>query len=215
MSRKQPLAQPRRLAPPPVEGAPDYSLRFKLGGGQHLLLRPIVPEDGEALREGVNALSARSKYWRFMDVSRTLSEEDIAYLTQIDYRDHMAWAAFVDEPQGQVGAGVARYVRLGNDPGMADFAIAVIDRYQGRGIGGRLMGALIWSAVTNEITQLRSTVLADNAVMLRLTERLGGSVTPLSHGIVQVDIPLADFPGTLPNQLVVQVYCRCLAELDR
>jgi RimJ/RimL family protein N-acetyltransferase len=215
MSRNQPLAELPHLSLPPVEGVPDYFLTFPATEGRTLLLRPIRPEDGDTLKEGVKALSARSKYWRFMDVSRTLSDEDVAYLTQIDYCDHMAWAAFLDGPQRQTGIGVARYVRLGNEPSMADFAVVVIDRYQGHGIGSRLMGALIWSAMNNDITQLRSTVLADNAVMLRLTERLGGSVTPLSHGIVQVDIPLAGFPGTLPDQLVIQVYRRCRAELDR
>jgi hypothetical protein len=49
-----------------------------------------------------------------------LSEDQLRHLTEIDYRDHMAWVA-LDPTEPEVpGIGVARYMRLAAEPMVAE-----------------------------------------------------------------------------------------------
>jgi hypothetical protein len=62
-----------------------------------------------------------------------LSSDQLSYLTEIDYWDHMAWVALDPTQPGQPGMGVARYVRMADDPAAAQAAVAVVDEHQGAG----------------------------------------------------------------------------------
>jgi GNAT superfamily N-acetyltransferase len=80
------------------------------------------------------------------------------------------------EERGQatiVGAG--RYVVVG--AGAAELAFAVIDQYQGRGIGSVLMRHLIAVARQSGLKELVADVLADNAAMLKVFAQSGLPVT--------------------------------------
>ena len=68
-----------------------------------------------------------------------LSESQLRYLTEVDHDDHEALIAF-DAATGD-GVGVARFVRLEDDPTSAEAAITVIDEWQGRGLGTALCPA--------------------------------------------------------------------------
>jgi GNAT superfamily N-acetyltransferase len=62
-----------------------------------------------------------------------LSARQLAYLTEVDHRDHEALVAI--EPSSRDGLGVARYVRSRENPREAEFAVAVADDWQRRGLG--------------------------------------------------------------------------------
>src|SRR5690606_5870105 len=103
-----------------------------------------------------------SRYRRFFTAMDRLSDRQLAFFTEVDYHDHFAWVALaVDEP-GQPGIAVARYIRLADDPEAADIALAVLDEYQGRGLGGLLLEALVEVALANGIRRFVGHVLADN-----------------------------------------------------
>ena len=60
-----------------------------------------------------------------------LTAKQLDYLTHIDHHAHEALVAVADD----VGVGVARFVRLEPDGQRAEVAVAVIDDWQGHGLG--------------------------------------------------------------------------------
>ena len=58
----------------------------------------------------------------------------LRYLTEVDQRDHVAWAVFAREPAGWAGVAVGRWVRLADEPDAAEFALTVVDDWQGHGV---------------------------------------------------------------------------------
>ena len=70
--------------------------------------------------------------------------------------------------------GVARYVCEGDR--RAAFAIVIADDWQGRGLGRKLMEALIAAARTAGVVTLSDIMLSDNVSMRALVQRLGFTI---------------------------------------
>ncbi|MBW3578722.1 MAG: GNAT family N-acetyltransferase [Actinobacteria bacterium] len=163
-----------------------------LRDGSRAELRPILPEDKDTLRRGFEELSPRSRYLRFHTNLPELTPGQLAYLTEVDHEDHEAWVAFdLDDPQTP-GMGVARYVRLADEPTVAEAAVTVVDAYQRRGLGTVLLQVLADEARRHGIEVFRSYVLADNDAMLEMLQALGGEVTGRDARVVQVDLEIGD-----------------------
>ena len=148
-----------------------------------MLLRPIRPEDAPALTQLYGRLSPESAYQRFFAVMRRLPPDWARILADVD--DDRRAAIVAAGPGGEL-LGVARY---GAEPGAdeAEVAVVVEDAWQGRGLGGILLGALLDHAATRGITRFLAYVLADNQRMLRLVGRLGVvTERSLDQGIVTV-----------------------------
>ena len=137
----------------------------QLSDGFEVVLRPVVPEDKALLEEAFERLSPESRYRRFFSPMPRLSESLLTYLTVLDYYDHFAWQPWWARAAGPAPAGVSRYVRLPERPGLAEMAVAVIDPYQHRGIGTLLLDVLVLQAIEASISQFEGSVLADNRPM--------------------------------------------------
>jgi len=159
----------------------------QLRDGSRVVIRPIEPEDREALDEGFRRLSPESRYRRFLRPVARLSERELDYLTHVDHQDHVALVA-VEERTGE-GVGVARYVRTGRD--VAEPAIVVADDWQNRGVGTELLAALVRRARQQGIGRFEATVLARNEDAIQLLERVGHtSRKQLGRELeLQVDLP--------------------------
>jgi RimJ/RimL family protein N-acetyltransferase len=166
-----------------------------LKDGTRVIVRPIRREDKEALARGLDQLSPESRYRRFLRPMTSLSERDLAYLTEIDYTNHFAWVAVADT-EDQEGLGVARYIRDAKDPHVAEAAVAVVDDYQGRGLGSVLMRLLVATALENGVRTFRGWVLGDNIEVLRPLERIGARRVA-DKGVLRVEVDLASmFDGS-------------------
>jgi acetyltransferase len=151
-----------------------------LNSGRQVAIRPIAPGDGPVLSAAYERLSDETKYRRFMAVKPHLSGTDLRYLTNTDGTRHVALLATeVDRPDRILG--VARFVRLANDPETAEFAVVVGDPYQGEGIGSALMRRLAEVAVGSGVKRLLGTMLADNTAAHKLTQRLAGQLAHERH----------------------------------
>jgi RimJ/RimL family protein N-acetyltransferase len=167
-----------------------------LRDGTPVLVRPIAPEDKAQLAAGFQRLSEESRYRRFMAPVRELDEEQLRTLTEVDYVDRFAWVAVrADRPEE--GLGVARYVRVRGEPDVAEFAVTVLDDYQGRGLGTLLLALLAAAARAAGIRRLRAYVLERNAPMIALLEDLGATTEHDSPGVVKADVQLD--PELLPD----------------
>ena len=160
-----------------------------LSDGTPVRVRPIVPADKPRIAEGLAELSAESRYLRFLRPVDHFSSEELAYLTQIDYRTHFAWGAELARGREHRGIGLARYVCQTDDPATAEAAVAVLDAYQGRGLGGILLSLLAESALQNGVQRFRSYVLSANRKVLEALERPGIERQD-EGGMVRFDVPL-------------------------
>lgn len=177
----------------------EDAMHVVLRDGTRALIRPIRPEDKTKLEEGLALLSPRSRYLRFHGVVGHLSEAQLRYFTEIDHRDHLAWVATDEDHPDAPGMGVARYIRLADEPTVAEAALTVLDEYQGRGLGTVLLAVLGESAIANGIRTFRNYVLADNQAMLGLFQELDAELTEEPFGVYRVDYPLPDDPELLPD----------------
>jgi len=135
-------------------------------------LRPIRPEDSAIGRAFVSGLSARSARLRFSSALRTLTPAMLARFTQIDYDREMALIAVVTDDEGEREVGVCRYIRL-PEHSTCEYAIAVSDEWQGKGLGELLMRRLIAVARGRGLRAMVGWVDSSNAAMLDLCSRLG------------------------------------------
>jgi acetyltransferase len=162
--------------------------RVQLKDGTDILVRPIRPEDAESEARFVRELSDESKYFRFMNTLQELSQEMLVRLTQIDYHNEMALIAvhMNDGVEGEQ-VGVVRYA-TNVDKKSCEFALAVADDWQGRGVGRQLMKDLMSIARDRDLETIEGQVLANNKRMLMLMETLGfeSSVDPTDTSIRRV-----------------------------
>ena len=117
-----------------------------------------------------------------------LDEGMLRQLTEIDYVDHFAWLALLADRPGEPAVGVARYVRLDEEPEVAEAAVTVIDEYQGRGIGTLLLEALGAVALENGIGTLRGYVLEENRDMREVLEAVGARITHEAPDLLRADV---------------------------
>ncbi|MFN0263791.1 GNAT family N-acetyltransferase [Tepidamorphus sp. 3E244] len=143
-----------------------------LSDGTPVTIRPIRPEDADSEQAFVRGLSSEARQMRFMHAVTELTPEMLARFTQIDYSREMALIALVEEDDGPAQRGVARYT-INQDRESCEFAIVVSDDMQNRGLGTRLMIALMDAARDQGLRAIEGTVLAKNGGMMQLMEGLG------------------------------------------
>jgi acetyltransferase len=148
---------------------------WELPSGQSLLLRPIRHDDDEREEAFVLALSAESRYQRMLSAGIKITPEWIESLTHIDYRRHMAFVLTTEIDGAEQFIGVGRYVVDASTNG-ADLGIVLADAWQGKGLGRRLLAALMEHARAAGISEMVGVVLATNVTMLRLVRSMGFSV---------------------------------------
>lgn len=135
-------------------------------------IRPIRPDDFDREREFVVGLSEESRFNRLMYTVSGPSDAFLRRLVDIDYRQHMALVAVRDFEGGEKFIGVARYVTV-SEGARHEFAVAVADEWQGRGIATELLIDLFLHARRHGLKRLYGTVLPANSRMLSLARRLG------------------------------------------
>jgi GNAT superfamily N-acetyltransferase len=157
-------------------------------GSTPVTIRPIRPEDREELRSGFRKLSPLSRYQRFFTDIHELSEEQLDYLTLVDGVNHVALVASVPTADLSLekGLGVARFVRLPDEPDVAEVAITVVDEAQHKGIGTALLHALTIAARKAGIHRFRMQVLSINDSMIGLLLHNGAVEIPSDDCDVRV-----------------------------
>jgi RimJ/RimL family protein N-acetyltransferase len=179
----------RAQGPPLMPKAVDFSSVEALRDGRCVEIRALRPEDSKGLIEAVNRISAASVRRRFFSVKRHFSEQEIDFFTNIDFVSHVALVVVAEEGGGPHIVGGGRYVEV--EPGRAEIAFALVDEYQGLGIGAALMRHLAALARDTGFREFIAEVLPENLAMLKVFQKSGlNPATKRDAGVVHVRLPL-------------------------
>jgi acetyltransferase len=148
-----------------------YVAPTKLKNATQVSLRPIKPEDEERFNELVKSLSAESMRFRFFNIIREMSHETLTKYCNLDYDREIAVVAELQEGNKPIiGA-----VRLIAEPGgkSGEFAVLVGDKWQGLGLGSKLMDLLVEMGKDMRVDKIYGYVSANNYKMLQLCKKKG------------------------------------------
>ena len=163
-----------------------------LPDGTQIHLRPIEAGDKASLSLALGRLSRETIRSRFLAAKPRFTSGELRYLTEIDGHNHLALAAFpADDPETIVG--VARCVRLPDNPDTAEFAIVVGDALQGRGLGTLLARELATAARAAGIRRFAASMLGENVAVRRLMSTISAhlELDRVESGVREVIVDLA------------------------
>jgi RimJ/RimL family protein N-acetyltransferase len=149
----------------------NYSAVETLRNGIRLQIRALRPDDRNEYLAAVNRVGSRSLYRRFFAPRRNFTEREESFYVNVDFVDHVALIALVEDNGQSTIVGGGRYVRT--QPRQAEVAFTVIDQYHGQGIGSALLRHLAGIARKNDINELIAQVLPENGAMLKVFETSG------------------------------------------
>lgn len=175
-----------RLITPSLPAA----FKYTLDDGLPVLLRPLRREDAPRLQEGFKRLSQLARRRRFLEHVDELTEEHLQQIVSPNDVNHVAWGAMSLERPDDPGIGIARYVRLKDDPHAADVAIVIADDYQGRGTGFVLQACLHLTAHRNGIRSFFYDVLSDNERIIKHLKLMGAQHAGRADNIDRLQMPV-------------------------
>jgi acetyltransferase len=171
-----PATPERDLPRPAIRPYPaQFAAQWCDAKGTLLELRPIRPEDEPLMRRFHETLSETTVYRRYAHVVRLadrVAHDALIRACFLDYDRHMALVALPAGPGPQPIVGVGRLIKS-RDEGAAEFALAVSDGYQRRGIGTELLRRLVDIGRVEGVRRIIGYILSENGAMLKICKRLG------------------------------------------
>jgi len=190
-----------------LEDAAGLAATLRDGGSVEAVLRDGAPvevrrlrrSDAPLLASAFERLSAESRRLRFIASKDRLSNRELRYLTDVDGHHHEALAA--TDPRTGEGIAVARFVRLEDEPQVAEVAVTVVDEWQHRGLGTLLLELLTERARQEGLTHFSALISSDNTTMLDLLRRAGGAIEPVAGDASALEYRTALGSGALGGDL--------------
>jgi acetyltransferase len=134
-------------------------------------IRPIRADDSARERAFIVGLSPESRYTRMMSAMCEPPAALVERLVHVDYQRTMAFVAVLGAGDVERIIGVARYCEDGMSG--SEFAVAVMDDWQTRGVAVALCELLFEYARAHGVRELHATMLATNTHMIELAHWLG------------------------------------------
>jgi RimJ/RimL family protein N-acetyltransferase len=168
--------------------AAAYSVVETLRDGRPVTIQALKPEDRSAMLSAVGRVSAQSLYRRFFGPKRGFTEKETDFFVNVDFVNHVALVAVIDGSDESAIIGGGRYIVT--QPGTAELAFAIVDEYQGHGVGTALLRHLVLIARDSGLQQLVAEVLPENLPMLTLFRKFGFSTARSGGEAVHVALDL-------------------------
>lgn len=169
----------------------NWNARVRLSDGSEAALRLLRPEDKALLREGMEHLSPRSRYFRFFSAREHLTDDEVKYLTELEPDHHVAiGASILKEDMPTHAAAVGRFIRREREPAVADCAIVVVDAYQRLGLGMRILNYLVAAARERGICTFACQYLSENHALEGMIRRLSDDIdwTLVGDGVFEARV---------------------------
>ncbi|HXV92997.1 MAG TPA: GNAT family N-acetyltransferase, partial [Pseudonocardia sp.] len=178
---------------------PDYPRHWEAdvvasdGGIVHL--RPIVPEDADALVRFHRSLSERTRYLRYFGPYPRIPPRDLERFTHVDHHRRVALVALLGDEiiavgryEGLPGEAAAGGPAAGES---AEVAFVVRDEHQGRGLGSILLEHLAAAARENGLRRFEAEVLVENHAMVRVFREAGYQVRrEFADGVLHLEFDI-------------------------
>lgn len=175
------------IRPYPEEFVTDRQLK----DGTPVVLRPIKPEDEPMWHELLASCSTQSLWFRFSYLFKQTTHEMASRYCFIDYDREIGIVAEVEEEGQRRLIGVGRLVADANHE-VAEYAVIVVDRWHGRGLGGLLTDYCLEVAKRWGIKKVVAETSKDNARMLATFRNRGFEFNEKAdQEVVLVSRPLA------------------------
>ena len=168
----------------------ELRVKKNLKDGTPVLIRTLHPDDKEALNYGFSLLSDSSKYNRFMCSLSSLTDSQLDYLTNLDYSSHFALCVHDLRREYPHGAGIARYIKLKDEPATAEIAITILDEYQRKGLGSILFDMLKNTAKNNGINKFVGYAFKDNKATILMFEKRGAKKYNEDGSVIRFELDI-------------------------
>jgi acetyltransferase len=160
----------------------QYVSPWTMKDGTTVTLRPIRPEDEPLMVKFHGALSERSVFFRYFQISKLsqrVAHDRLRRICFLDYNREIAIVA--DHTRPDTGEheilAIGRLSKL-HGRKAAEVALLVRDEYQHRGLGIELLRRLIQVARDEHLDSVQAYMLRENIEMRSLIEKLGFHVDP-------------------------------------
>jgi len=169
----------------------EFVTERQLKDGTPVILRPIKPEDEPMWHELLASCSTQSLWFRFSYLFKQTTHEMASRYCFIDYDREIGIVAEVEEDGQRRLIGVGRLVADANHE-VAEYAVIVVDRWHGRGLGGLLTDYCLEVAKRWGIKKVVAETSKDNARMLATFRNRGFEFNEKAdQDVVLVSRPLA------------------------
>jgi GNAT superfamily N-acetyltransferase len=141
--------------------------------GTPFFMRALREWDREAVLDLFSRSSQQSRYFRYFETKKSLSDAELDYYTRLDFFRHAALAAEAPDQDGIIAVGRYIEVQPPVEPRRAEVAFLVRDDFHGRGVATQLLKHLVRIARDNGIIQFEAEMLPSNRKMLEVFEHSG------------------------------------------
>ena len=120
----------------------SFSENYTNKNGMEFLCRAIRPSDKEGLASALEDLSIESRKKRFLSLKKGFTEKELKIFTEVDLVKHVALAILKIDGDNFEPVGTVRFFVDDDNDERAEFAITILDKFQGQGIGAYLFDHL-------------------------------------------------------------------------
>lgn len=173
------------LETPRVKGESDYTLR----DGTMVKIRELREKDSDALARFVEGLSEDTIYYRFLSsgIDRQVIIERLSpgpgRVTLVAVKD------------GVIVGHVAYFL---SESGAAEVGVLILDGYQGKGLGTRLIESIAEAANAAGVSMFETVIDWNNTRMIRMVRNMGFPTSEkVEPDIIRIRFPTSINPVTI------------------
>lgn len=159
----------------------EFTTEYKLNNGKKAILRAIKPEDELMEKEMFSNFSERTQRFRFFQLIKNISHQELIRYTQIDYDREIAIIAEIEEEGKKKMAGVVRLIADQYNE-TAEFAIVIADPWQNLGLGNKFTDYIHEIAKARGIKKIYANVLTQNHIMQHMFKTRGFKMEKVEDG---------------------------------
>jgi acetyltransferase len=149
-----------------------YELLWRLKDGREILFRPIKPEDEPLWLEMFQSFSDETIRHRFFQLLEETPHEVRVRYCNIDYDREIAIVPVIKEGDDEKILGVGR-LTIEPDGKTGEIAFIIRDKWQGLGLGAKLVDYVIEIAAEMGIKKIIAIIMNENNRAIKLVKKMG------------------------------------------